>query len=91
MILFIFVIKRLNLLPFIQLNQNILGIQMKCMGKLIAVIIQSVISDSLQPHGLQHTRLPCPPPSSGVCLNSYLLSHEQYEKGSSYLILNEDF
>ena len=26
--------------------------------------------DSLQPHGLQHTRLPCPSPSSGVCSDS---------------------
>ena len=29
----------------------------------------SVVSDSLQPHGLQHTRLPCPSPSPG-CSNS---------------------
>ena len=28
---------------------------------------RSVTSDSLWPHGLQHTRLPCPPLSSGVC------------------------
>ena len=28
------------------------------------------MSDSLQPHGLQHTRLPCPPLSPGVCSNS---------------------
>ena len=27
----------------------------------------SVASDSLQPHGLQHTRLPRPSPSPGVC------------------------
>ena len=26
----------------------------------------SVVSDSLWPHGLQHTRLPCPSPSPGV-------------------------
>ena len=30
----------------------------------------SVMSDSLQPHGLQHTRLLCPSPSPGVCSNS---------------------
>ena len=30
--------------------------------------------DSLRPHGLQHTRLPCPPLSPGVCSNSCLLS-----------------
>ena len=34
----------------------------------------SVMSDSLQPHGLQHTRLPCPSPSPGICLHSCPLS-----------------
>ena len=31
------------------------------------------MSDSLWPHGLQHTRLPCPSLSPGVCSNSYPL------------------
>ena len=31
----------------------------------------SVVSDSLQPHGLQHARLPCPLPTPGVYSNSY--------------------
>ena len=30
----------------------------------------SVMSDSLQPHGLQHTRLPCPSPTPGAFSNS---------------------
>ena len=30
----------------------------------------SVMSDSLLPHGLQHTRPPCPSPSPGACLNT---------------------
>ena len=30
----------------------------------------SVVSDSWRPHRLQHTRLPCPSPSPGVCWNS---------------------
>ena len=34
----------------------------------------SVMSDSLRPCGLQHTGLPCPSPSPGVCLNSCSLS-----------------
>ena len=29
-----------------------------------------VLSDSLRPHGLQHTRPPCPSPSPGVCPSS---------------------
>ena len=31
----------------------------------------SVLSDSFQPHGLQHIRLPCPSPSPRVCPNSF--------------------
>ena len=34
----------------------------------------SVVSDSLWPHGLQHTRLPCPSPTPGVYSNSCPLS-----------------
>ena len=30
----------------------------------------SVVSDSLQPHGLQDSRLPCPSPTPGACSNS---------------------
>ena len=30
----------------------------------------TVMSDSLQPHGLQQARLPCPSPSPGACSNS---------------------
>ena len=32
-----------------------------------------IMSDSLPPHGLQHTRLPCPSLFCGVCSNSCLL------------------
>ena len=35
---------------------------------------RSVVSNSLQPHGLQHARLPCPSLSPGVCSNSCPLS-----------------
>ena len=34
----------------------------------------SVVSNSLQSHGLQHARLPCPSPTPGVCSNSRPLS-----------------
>ena len=34
----------------------------------------SVMSDSLQPHGLQHARPPCPSPTPGVFSNSCLLN-----------------
>ena len=37
--------------------------------------VQSLsLSNSLQLHGLQHTRLPCPSPTLGDCSNSCLLS-----------------
>ena len=35
---------------------------------------RSVVSDSLRPHGLQHTRPPCPSPTPGVYSNSCPLS-----------------
>ena len=38
----------------------------------------SVVFKSLQPHGLQHTRLPCPSPSPGVCSDSCPLSQWCY-------------
>ena len=31
---------------------------------------RSVVTDSLQPHGLQHARLPCPSPTPRACSNS---------------------
>ena len=41
---------------------------------LLLFFSHSVVSDSLQPHGLQHARLPCPSLSSGICSNSCPLS-----------------
>ena len=43
-------------------------------GLPLFLFILQVMSDSLQPHGLQHTRIPCPLPSPGACANSCLLS-----------------
>ena len=41
----------------------------------VVVTVQSLIlSDSLQPHELPHTKIPCPSPSPEVCSNSCLLS-----------------
>ena len=34
----------------------------------------AVVSDSLWPQGLQHTSLPCPSPTPGICSNSCPLS-----------------
>ena len=38
----------------------------------------SVVCNSLWPHGLQHTRLPCPSPTPGACSNPCPLSHWCY-------------
>ena len=46
----------------------------------------SVMSDFLQPHGLQHTRFPCPSPSPRVCWNSCPLSQWYYPTISSSVI-----
>ena len=40
---------------------------------LLLIFSLPVLSDSLQPHGLQHTRPPCPSPSPGVCQSSCTL------------------
>ena len=44
------------------------------------------MSDSLQPHGLQHTRLSYPSPSLGACLNSCPLSLGSHPTISSSVI-----
>ena len=41
---------------------------------LLSLFSCSVMSDSLQPHGLQHARLPCPLPPPRACSNSCPLS-----------------
>ena len=44
------------------------------------------MSDSLQPHGLQHARHPCPSPTPGACPNSRLLSQWCYPTITSSVI-----
>ena len=49
----------------------------KTLGETFVSSVQfscSVMSDSLRPYGLQHTRLPCPSPPPGACPNSCPLS-----------------
>ena len=42
--------------------------------------------DSLRPHGLQHTRPPCPSPTPGVCSNSCPLSQWCHPTISSSIV-----
>ena len=46
----------------------------------------SVMSNSFQSHGLQHTSLPCPLLSPGVCSNSCLLSQWCHPSISSFVV-----
>ena len=41
---------------------------------LLLLFSRSIVSDSLQPHGLQHASLPCPSLSPRICSNSCPLS-----------------
>ena len=45
---------------YLSRSYNLTSVQFSC----------SVVSDSLQPHGLQHARLPCPSPTPRTCSNS---------------------
>ena len=71
-----------NLLP----HTNALQFQLKH----LLLFSHSVVSNSLQPHGLQHTRLPCPSLSPGVCSNSYTLSQWCHPTISSSVIIKID-
>ena len=51
----------------------------------------SVIFDSLWPHGLQHTRLPCPSPAPRACSNSCSLSRWCHPTISSFVLLPSIF
>ena len=53
---------------------------------LLLLFSHSVISDSLWPHGLQHTRLPCPSLYPGVCSTSCPLSRWCHPTISSSII-----
>ena len=46
----------------------------------------SVMSNSLQPHGLKHTRLPCSSPSSGACSNSCTSIRWCHPNSSSFVV-----
>ena len=45
-----------------------------CSLQHLLLFSHSVLSDSLQPHGLQQAMLPCPSAYPGACSDSYLLS-----------------
>ena len=58
------------------ISQNLLklmsieSVMLSSLMMMLLLFNHSVLSDSLQPHGLQHARLPCPSLSPRVCSNS---------------------
>ena len=52
-------------IPFDPINFKVFSLHKFTVG-----VSRSVVSESLWPHELEHTRLPCPPPSPTVYLNS---------------------
>ena len=65
-----------HFLFFVILNSSNHKITVSCLITVHPMLSfsRSAVSNSLWPHGLQHTRLPCPSPSSGACSNSCPLS-----------------
>ena len=53
---------------------SLLILCLNCLSILLLLFSHSVMSDSLQPHGLQHARLSCPSPFPATCSNSCPLS-----------------
>ena len=41
-------------------------------GFTCVLLFSCSVSNSMQPHGLQHARLPCPPPTPRACSNDWL-------------------
>ena len=57
------------------LRSGIAGSSGKSVFNIVLLLFsRSVVSDSLQPHGLQQARLPCPSPSPRACSNTCSLS-----------------
>ena len=71
---------------FLSFSLHILGTQSTIWHLSSVQFSQSVMSDSLQPHGLQHARPPCPTPTAGVHPNSCPLSQWCHPTISAFVI-----
>ena len=56
-----------------------------------SAVVHSVMSNSLQPHGLQHTRHPCPSPSLGAHSNSVHWVGDVIQPSHPLLLLSSIF
>ena len=50
--------------------------QIQLLYRMLLLFSSSVMSNSLQPHGLKHARLPCPSLSAGACSNFMSIKSE---------------
>ena len=64
----------------------LLGENTSIIASFLLLLSHSVVSDSLQSHGLQHARLPCPSPSLGAYSKSCPLSRWCHPTISSSVI-----
>ena len=51
-------------------SKKVLSRYWACSCQIVSQFSHSVMSNSLQPHGSQHTSIPCPSPTPRVCSNS---------------------
>ena len=58
---------------------------LQCHGGVSGRLLLSLFSSSLWPHGLQHSRLPCPSWSPRVCSNSCPLRHDAIQPSQPLL------
>ena len=80
-------LRSLSLLPLFLRSLSLLPLMPSVSPKLSHLqFIRSVMSTSLWPYGLQHTRLPCPLPTPGVYSNSCPLSQGCHPAISSSVI-----
>ena len=57
----------LMLVRFIKLDESLASQLVRVIYLSSVQFSHSVVFDCLRPHGLQHTRLPCPSPTPGAC------------------------
>ena len=87
----LYILLKAHMKHFFKTKQNLKQLRRKRLVMRVSVIqivrfSCSVMSDSLRPHELQQSRLPCPSPALGACSNSYPLSQWCHPIISSSLV-----
>ena len=87
LIYYIYIICVLLILFKTLVSLYVLSHVVRTQSYILHVQFSSVVSESLWPHGLQHARLPCPPPIPGAYSNSCPLSQWCHPIISSSVVL----